>query len=272
MDRLIADFINITNASPEKAEAYLRMSDGDVNQAIHLFFETDGADLDPSPTSHNVASHAEPTGLMQHDPITVDDDIVINEVDDDFQVALQTSRLANQSTSLGGDSVLTTPGSTRVSNLDTDEAMARRLQEEFYSDMNELQETNGVRAPIAKTRETLVGPEDDYLGQMDSQLRRGSRRSASMFSDCFISPLSILTTFQQVDVPALSIRDYQPAVPGARVARPGSASLKPLEVTLNDRLNKGVCLRCTASLTRSWNIYPSMMLESRPRKLKNGFL
>ena len=179
MDGLIADFINITNASPEKAEAYLRMSDGDVQQAIHLFFETDVADLDSSPASHNVASHAEPTGVVQHEPIAVDDDIVIGEADEDLEVAFQASRLANQSTLPGGNPVLTTPRS----NFDADEAMARRLQEEFYSDMNELQETNGVRAPIAKTRETLVGPEDDYLGQIDSQLRRGSRRSGSMFSD-----------------------------------------------------------------------------------------
>lgn len=272
MDRLIADFINITNASPEKAEAYLRMSDDDVNQAIHLFFETDGADLDPSPASHNVASHAGPTGLMQHESITVDDDIVIDDVDDHFEEALQSSRFANQSTLPGVDSGLTTSGSTKASNLDADEAMARRLQEEFYSDMNELQETNGVRAPIAKTRETLVSPEDDYLGQIDSQLRRSGRRSASMFSDCFLSPLNILTTFQQVDVSAFSIRGHQPAVPGARVVLRGSASLKPLEVILKDRLNKRVCQRCTAFPTRSWNIYPLMTLESKPKRLKNGFL
>lgn len=171
------------------------MSDGDVQQAIHLFFETDGADLESSPVPHNVAPHAETTGIMQHEPITVDDDIVIDEFEDNFEVALQTSRLANQSTLPGGDPVPTTPGPTKASNLDADEAMARRLQEEFYSDMNELQETNGVRAPIAKTRETLVGPEDDYLGQIDSQLRRGSRRTASMFSDYLFSPLCILTAF-----------------------------------------------------------------------------
>ena len=48
--------------------------------------------------------------------------------------------------------------------IDDDEAMARRLQEELYAGGNQSNDfdSEGVRAPIARTTETLVGPGADW--------------------------------------------------------------------------------------------------------------
>jgi hypothetical protein len=60
--------------------------------------------------------------------------------------------------------------------------MARRLQEEMYRDGRDS--SDGVRAPIARTTETLVGPEADFddgdmhasiLGQLRARQQRSSQ-------------------------------------------------------------------------------------------------
>jgi len=175
MDGNIASFISITSASTKNAESYLRVADGDLAQAIQLFFDMGGADMD-IPASLNppaASAPSQPSGASPNEPIAVeDDDMVMGEDDDDFRAALE----ASQSARLTQDnSAPITAGSTRsAGQWDDDETIARRLQEEFYSDIGP-QETNGVRAPIARTTETLVGPDEDYLEQMTARAR-GSRR------------------------------------------------------------------------------------------------
>ena len=107
----------------------------------------------------------QPTGSW-NDAILLDDDDdddEVNEVDggdDDDEVQMTGSR------SLGA-------GAGRHS-VEDDEAMARRLQEEMYGSgggggggggrLGEELDENGVRAPIARTTETLVGPGSDWRG------------------------------------------------------------------------------------------------------------
>ncbi|ORY00273.1 hypothetical protein K493DRAFT_328958 [Basidiobolus meristosporus CBS 931.73] len=49
---LIANFCQITNASPEVANSYLTVSEGNVEQAITLYLESGGADLTGTHSSH----------------------------------------------------------------------------------------------------------------------------------------------------------------------------------------------------------------------------
>lgn len=135
MDEAIANFIAVTDLSSAKAEQYLRIADGNLEQALQLFF--DGIEIDaPGPPS-------QPSAGARAQPIAIDDD-----EEADLQQAIRSSRFHDQD----DDSM------TGFGEVEDDEAMARRLQEELNASSS-----NGVRAPIARTRETLVGPEDDFV-------------------------------------------------------------------------------------------------------------
>ena len=45
-DELVAQFTAITGATPDRATQYLRLTDADMQQAIDLFFASDGVDLE----------------------------------------------------------------------------------------------------------------------------------------------------------------------------------------------------------------------------------
>lgn len=51
MDELISNFCSITAASTESAERYLTVCDNDLERAVTLFLENDGADLGGGPTA-----------------------------------------------------------------------------------------------------------------------------------------------------------------------------------------------------------------------------
>lgn len=157
MDSTIQEFIGITNASAGKAQSYLKVCDGDLAQALQLFFDTGGADIDaPAPSQSVGQQHSHGSGNVS-DQVGGQMDVE----DEDFRVALDASRPA------------TTVASQRaVYEEDDDEAVARRLQEELYSDAGMSAGNGGVRAPIARTTETLVGPDEDYLEHMSSRSRQ----------------------------------------------------------------------------------------------------
>ncbi|KAL7268631.1 UBX domain protein Ubx2 [Rhizina undulata] len=163
MDELVAQFTAITDAPARKAEAYIRISDGDIQDAIQLYFETGGADLDVDPS---VAIPSEPAPQRSssgesNNPIMVEDD----DEDDDIREAIRAS---------AGDAPRSGSSGPAATDYEDDEAMARRLQEELYGE-GPPSGSNGVRAPIARTRETLVGPGEEY-GDWPSVPSGGGRR------------------------------------------------------------------------------------------------
>lgn len=164
MDSAIADFISITNASAAQADNYLKVSDGDLGQAIQLFFDTGGAPIDaPAPVSSRSTGPQEPASSRRGNVDSHDDDDdndTNHDDDDDFRVALDASRPT------------TTTHNHNAHGDDDDEAIARRLQEEFYADASGPGGDTSVRAPIARTTETLVGPDEDYLDHMASRTRQ----------------------------------------------------------------------------------------------------
>ncbi|KAF8539661.1 hypothetical protein BDD12DRAFT_881921 [Trichophaea hybrida] len=172
-DELVAQFIGITNSTSKKAESYLKVSDNDLAQAIQLFFDTGGADIEANiPTSSAAPPLPSRQTGARNGPIDVDENDDDDMEDDDMREALRAS-----------EQHPTLPASSGPMSYEDDEAMARRLQEEFYGTGGgeAIDMENGVRAPIAKTMETLVGPEDDY-GYLPVRAGRVDPRRAGIFN------------------------------------------------------------------------------------------
>lgn len=129
------NFVAITSCDPDKAAQYLSLTDNNLEQAIQLYFDSPNLDFGGAPVSQPAATNAAST----QNPITIDSD---DEMDD-FDAGLQSN---------------TPPGPQP--NMEDDEAMARRLQEEMYSGGGGAGGLgpDEVRAPMERRTETLVGP------------------------------------------------------------------------------------------------------------------
>ena len=193
MDDAVAQFVSITDSSPQVAEQYLKLSDGNLEQAMQLFFDSGGLDLmeqQPAtassaampPTSNAPAQTSHPPRQGGGSRVPVNDDRLIqidsdNEMDDDDDPQITGWRQREPSSAVPHASSQhpghATPPHSRT--LLDDEAIARRMQEELYAGHENL---DGVRAPIARTTETLVGPgadwgdgdEDDLTAAVQAQM------------------------------------------------------------------------------------------------------
>ncbi|MCJ1282032.1 hypothetical protein MMC26_001355 [Xylographa opegraphella] len=200
-DDLVAQFVGITESSADRAQQYLRLSDGNIEQAVELYFSTGGVDLEGPPSSLTQTSvpPPEPASLSSGQSterqartsvggvVNIDSD---DEKTDNDEVVITGTRSrhgggvaipANRLPASG------TPPGLQPSYLeDEDAAMARRMQEEIYAggDMGRVIDTEGYRAPMARTTETLVGPEsydltdrEDIRAAVEEQMRarRGYR-------------------------------------------------------------------------------------------------
>ncbi|KAL8939205.1 MAG: hypothetical protein Q9211_002846 [Gyalolechia sp. 1 TL-2023] len=176
-DGALAQFVSITGTKPETARQYLGFTDDDVHQAIELFFANEGADLEATPASNL------PNPPLVPDPSTRplassrgrrdSDDIVHIDSDSesdpheysDPPVARPLRRQpapAGRTGSLLHTPSASTPLTPQASGPpDDDEAFARQLQQEMYGEagMDSVIDQEGIRAPIARTTETLVGPD-----------------------------------------------------------------------------------------------------------------
>ncbi|KAJ5335988.1 hypothetical protein MYU51_020123 [Penicillium brevicompactum] len=142
---VVAQFTEITGSTPELATQYLQITDFNIEQGMQLFFENGGAPLTSESSQHHGSGTAGNAEVVNIDSDTDDD----------------------------------TPQRSAAPAFNDDEAMARRLQEEMYGGPDNEDE---VRAPMARTTETLVGPGADYDDDGDdmhtnilSQLRARQR-------------------------------------------------------------------------------------------------
>ncbi len=151
-DDVVDQFVALTGASEAVARQILEITNGDLSQAATLYFDNPdefnqpSASSGPAPTdlatmegvfrrpAHRGAP-PRPQGARETIHIESDDDL-----DDDlaFGEVEEVSAIA------------------RTAQLAEDAAMAKRLQEELYAE--NATTSDGVRAPIARTTETLVGP------------------------------------------------------------------------------------------------------------------
>jgi hypothetical protein len=157
MDDALEQFTGITGSNPTQASQYLRVTDGNLEQAIQLFFESGGIDLEDNsqpggPAEGHVEARQSPANTGRADRHGV------IHLDSDDETMDEDARMAHE---LGSTAATTGDGSNAVED---DEAMARRLQEELYTGGHQQENFNadGVRAPMARTTETLVGPEANW--------------------------------------------------------------------------------------------------------------
>lgn len=151
----VLNFVSITSCDPDKALQYLRLTDNNLEQAIQLFFDSPNLDFGPAQTSNAPAAAS-----STQNPINVDSDDDMS----DFNPAAHADTPPVQQ------------------NLESDEELARRLQEEDYGGAGGAGGApDQVRAPIQRTQETLVGPgsnwgpadaDDDIDAMVQEQLAR----------------------------------------------------------------------------------------------------
>ncbi|KAL1846701.1 UBX domain protein Ubx2 [Paecilomyces lecythidis] len=161
-DDVVAQFTEITGSSPKLASQYLELADFNLEQAIQLFFENGGAEIGDQ-------SSAQPQQSSRGPGYEDESGVVHIDSDDDVQEVRSSSARPAASGATGG-------------TFEDDAAMARRLQEELYSGGG-TDNPDGVRAPMARTTERLVGPEADVYDDNDmnsailSQLRTRQSRN-----------------------------------------------------------------------------------------------
>ncbi|CAI7678865.1 unnamed protein product [Penicillium pancosmium] len=162
---VVAQFCDITGSNPELATQYLQLTDFNIEQAMQLYFDNGGAPLTEEPQQPPRPSNFEDESGVVH---------IDSDSDDDNRTERPTHPAAS-------------------ATFEDDAAMARRLQEEMYGGGgpggapgagggNGDFDDEGVRAPMARTTETLVGPgaadfddEDDMHTNILSQLRARGR-------------------------------------------------------------------------------------------------
>ncbi|KAL8764029.1 MAG: hypothetical protein Q9184_000317 [Pyrenodesmia sp. 2 TL-2023] len=180
-DGALAQFASITGTKPEKAQQYLSFTDGDVQQAIELFFANEGADLDVPATSNPSTSFSAPplpesssrpqagqqARQYSHGIVHINSDSDSETLEYTAtrpSAAPRRQDILSSSTSPAHRIPTSSAPSTYqapASGVEDDEAFARQLQQEMYGDAgtNSAVDPEGVRAPIARTTETLIGPD-----------------------------------------------------------------------------------------------------------------
>jgi hypothetical protein len=179
MDEAISEFAAITGAEPKVARHYLSMTDGIVEQAIQLFFDSPelASTMENTPTTpappaaSSMAAGRTAAGAINLDS---DDDMPMEEFDHDGEPTIQAPEISR-------------PAPTAA--FEDDEAMARRMQEEFYGGVGAGSgdgvtgfDNESVRAPMARTTETLVGPSGGFYpgdDMRDSVLQQIRAREAA---------------------------------------------------------------------------------------------
>jgi hypothetical protein len=162
MDDAADTFKMVTGASDPVARRYLEMTENDAQQAIALFFDSpdlaSGVNQAASPAVPSIPSSSRPQGFSaNNEPQTTSR--VVN-LDDDEDEDLPDFDENEHAAAIG-----------RAADFEDDEAMARRMQEEMYAggDAAGGFDADGVRAPIARTTETLIGGSGGPWGHEDME-------------------------------------------------------------------------------------------------------
>lgn len=188
MDDGLEAFQSITGASEQVAQGYLQITNGDTMQAVQLYFEnpelqnsfsaapaaSSASAAAPAPSSASGsrgASRSRATGGGGRQDAR---GVIHIDSDDDDDFPMDTD--ADDDLSRPDDDRDNVTAVARNAQEEEDAAMARRLQEEMYSE--NPSSADGVRAPIERTTETLVAPDPTW--NLDDLRRR--RQQLSMFS------------------------------------------------------------------------------------------
>ncbi|KAF3916009.1 hypothetical protein AA313_de0210092 [Arthrobotrys entomopaga] len=180
-EEVLAHFTSITDATVSRAEQYLSVTEWNLENAIGLYFANDGADLGGSTATTSTSTAPPPPPLAvpttqepsRHQGRTSSDAISIDG-DDDEDLELARAQAA-------ASAPASRPTQPTVDIYEDDEAMARRLQQELYAEAGNStsnwreEDVGGVRAPMARTTEMLVGPDDEYRAMLEMRARAAGR-------------------------------------------------------------------------------------------------
>ena len=189
MDEAISTVSAITGATPQVARHFLSLTDGDAEQAIQLFY--DSPDLSSGMAQESSPMPATQPQQSQRRHSRDPPEIVNIDSDSDEDVQMDTD--ADMDNNFSGPEKSTrntAPTTVQASfgSYEDDEAVARRMQEELYAGGDIMGDYNnqGVRAPLARTTETLVGPgsewtADDMREAVMEQMRARQQPRSRMF-------------------------------------------------------------------------------------------
>lgn len=193
-DEQLSNFVAITSADPEIARGFLDLANDNLERAIELYFEDPGlvshvqvgtgapVPSSAAPRSHLPASFSTPSGRLGREDasgvihIDSDDEDTNNTMDDD-----------DDDGGTARTNAAAAVAAAAAAQEQEDALMAKRLQEELYGAGGSGADDN-VRAPIARTTETLVDPNpawgnnsgyDPAPTMLVDQLRRQRERTLS---------------------------------------------------------------------------------------------
>lgn len=170
LEEAIEHFMGITGAKPEAARHMLEICGCDLENAVTLWYtdeELQRSLSNPAPTSSTNATAAGPSTSgsrpsgARAGPRPIGREVInLDSDDDDVQMT------ENESFDGFDDDDDTAVAATvaRTAQEEEDAAMAKRLQEELYSSGAANDE---VRAPMARTTETLVSPSLNPYGDAE---------------------------------------------------------------------------------------------------------
>lgn len=169
MDEAISTFVAITGATPEVGRGFIQITNGDFERAVGLYFENpELASVVSAGVSGSASTSANPPSARARQSNSGrqvasgiihisddDDDVMMHDGDDEIDIGDESERAAVQHAAAMAQEV-------------EDAAMAKRLQEEIYSSgSGGPADQDGVRAPIARTTETLVAPDPNWAETSD---------------------------------------------------------------------------------------------------------
>ncbi|KOS20775.1 UBX domain-containing protein 5 [Escovopsis weberi] len=194
MEESISLFMAITGAGRSVARGFLEITGDNFERAIELYFENPdlvGAGITHAPParSGSNAGRQDASGVIHISSDDEDDNDM--QFDDDLEISNsnrnRNSNNNNSSNSNGFDDGDDDDANERaaavqaaaIAQEEADAAMAQRLQEEMYRDSGSG--SHDVRAPIARTTETLVAPDPAWgmTGGLETSFlehMRGGRR------------------------------------------------------------------------------------------------
>ncbi len=204
--------MGITGANRTAAERMLDLCGSELEQAIQLWFSDDELQRSLSnagPSTAAVGSSTTAASRTARPPrpqigredaqgvihIDSDDDMLMTDDDND-----------------GADEAVSV---ARQAQEEEDEAMAKRLQEELYSGGGQPANAgeDDVRAPLARTTETLVGPnfgddDDDGHAAVLEQLRRRQQQARGKLTT---RSASLMASLVDVALTSLQLQpDHRP--------------------------------------------------------------
>jgi len=178
MDDAVEHFMAFTGTTADIARRYLGLTENNTEQAVQLFFDSpelasgiDEAAQPPAPTIPAAQEHNANTSQR------ASKNLIEIDSDDDENMDIDDNAEDEEGAASRAAAVV------RAVDYEDDEAVARRLQEELYAgaDGSSGYDADGVRAPIGRTTETLVGgpggdwSPDDMHAAVLQQMRARNR-------------------------------------------------------------------------------------------------